>query len=291
MDKYFNPKILVFLPILTIMVFFLNCKKDKITSNNIIEADIRVMLENQIEHSGIMVKILEIDKFYITDSTGRVLFDSIPDGNYTLQVKYPYFITDMANIIIEDGKIKLTVNIELKQKMQFWIEPAETTISMSNLGNPDVFSISGFRQYRVNITKLPVSVRSMFDPVDLWAFLPQGFEWPVYPNADSIPDPCYASYGWLGSNDAFHDIDIIFQPGDTTYAPVPHADPFLKKCFFADYYLFFSSVTDEDNYPEYFDPVYIRNKSTPNQKLYDSMNRSLLKKLELFRPAIVHIKN
>jgi hypothetical protein len=273
------------------MVFFLNCKKDEITNHNIVKEYVRVTLENQIEHSGIMVKILELDKFFITDSTGLVLFDSIPDGNYILQAKYPYFTMDHANVLFEEGKIQSTVNIELKQQMQFWIEPAETTISMSNLGNPDIFLISGFRQYRVNITNLPVIVKARFDPVDLWAFLPQGFEWPIYPNADSIPDPCYASYGWLGSNDAFHDIYITFQPGDTTYAPVPRVDPILSKCFYINDYLFFSAVTDAYNYPEYFDPIYIRNKSTPDQKLYDKMNRSLLKKLELFRPAIVHITN
>ncbi len=179
-----------------------------------------IRLQNQTDHSGVMVQLLELDQFVITDSTGEFTFDRLPDGIYTLQAKYPYFRTDQITVQVENGNIQTPVGLELKQQLQFWIKPVETTISMSNRGNPDFFSLYGFRQYRVNITNIPVNVSNLFEPIDLQAFVPQGFDLPYVPNVDSIPDLCYLFYGWLGSTDLSLIIMLTFQPGDTSVAQV-----------------------------------------------------------------------
>lgn len=247
-----------------------------------------VTLQNQSEHSGIMVKLVELDTFVITDSSGSFEFPKLRDGNYTLMAKYPYFSTKLLNIIVVDSTVQTRVNIELKQQFQFWIEPAETTISKSNMNNPNFFLVSGLEQYRVNISHSALNVRSELDPLNYCAFYPEGFNWPFIPNPDSLPDFCFINYGWIGSNDAYHDINLSFQADDTSWVPIPQ-DILLKNCFYQGSYKFLSSVTDTYHYPEYFNPAYVRNQSNPNQGLYDQMNRSLFKKLHLFRPATINI--
>jgi hypothetical protein len=249
-----------------------------------------VTLQNQSEHSGIMVKLVELDTFVITDSSGNFEFPKLRDGNYTLMAKYPYFSTKLLNIIVVDSTVQTKVQIELKQQFQFWIEPSETTMSKSNMNNSNFFLISGLKQYRVNITDSALNVRSELDPLNYYAFYPEGFNWPFIPNPDSLPDFCFINYGWIGSNDAFHDINLSFQPDDTSWVPIPQGI-LSKNCFYQGSYKFFSSVTDTYHYPEYFNPAYVRNQKNPNQELYDQMNRSLYKKLQLFRPAMLDIIN
>jgi len=47
----------------------------------------RARLQNEIEHSGIFVRLLELDTTIatMTDSLGYFMFDSLPDGNWTLR--------------------------------------------------------------------------------------------------------------------------------------------------------------------------------------------------------------
>lgn len=274
--------------------FLLFCERD--FSGRIIQNQKKgnrhiVTLQNQNEHSGIMLRIVELDTFVLTDSCGHFEFPKLPDGNYTFEARYPYFDSKQMNILITENMIQSEVQIELKQLFQFWIEPAEISISKSNIGDPDFFSVAGLRQYRVNITESTLTVRSGLDPLDYWAFYPEGFDWPYIPNPDSLQDFCYANYGWMGRNDLFHDIDLIFQPNDTTWVSVPQPSIMLKDCFYQGAYKFYSSVTDTYNYPEYFHPAFVRNLRSPNHGLYDQMNRSLFKKTQLFRPAKLNITN
>jgi len=250
----------------------------------------RVKLENQLEHSGIMVKIVELDTFVITDSTGLFIFDNLPDGNYTLLARYPYFAPVQQNILIQDGVFQTPVNLQLKQQLQFWIEPAETTIVRQSQTNPHVFLFPGLRQYRVNVSDEPVTVNTFLEPNDFWALVPQDFDWPYVSNPDSLPDYCYGLYGWLGGTDIEGGRETTFQLGDTSFVIVPRLGDFLlKDCVKPGAYLFYSSISDLGHYLEYFDPAYVRYKGNPNQRLCDEMNRSLLKKRELFRPATIYI--
>ena len=116
-----------------------------------------VRLENQLEHSGIMVQIVELDTLVVTDSTGAFNFENLPDGNYTLDARYPYFASGRDSVVVKNGEIEGPVHLELEQQLQFWIEPAETTLSQSNTYPEDrnTFILSGLRQYRVNILMNP----------------------------------------------------------------------------------------------------------------------------------------
>ena len=249
-----------------------------------------VHLQNQIEHSGIMVRLIELDKFVITDSNGHFEFNTLPDGNYTIEAKYPYFSPEKKTIQVQYGKVQTEVSLELKQQLQFWIQPPETTVSMGNLGSPYAFSLSGFRQYRVNLTDVPVTVGTYVEPQEFLVLVPQGFEWPYIANPDSLPDYCYREYGWMGGNDLIIDAMHTFQPEDTTsFRIVNNTIVEHKECFRAGDYFIYSAVSDLGHYPQYFDPVYVL--YTPNQPLYYEMNRSVTKKRNLFRPAIIHLTN
>jgi hypothetical protein len=251
----------------------------------------RVTLQNQTEHSGIMVKLVELDTFTVTDSTGHFQFNKLPDGSYTLEAKYPYFSTEQLNITISDSLIQSEVQIQLRQQLQFWIEPAETTISRSNLGDPYYFSFSRLKLYMLNITSEPVEVGTGLEPIYLWALAPQGFDWPFVQNIDSIPDLCYLLYGWLGAEQAFIWFSFTFQPGDTLVTFVPRPGNTVRKdCVIPGEYLFFTSISDLSHYPEFFHPVYVRGSIGAGKDfIFDKMNRSLLKKRALFNPVNIHI--
>lgn len=140
----------------------------------------------------------------------------------------------------------------------------------------------------MNITNEPVTVRTWLDPINLWAIVPLDNEWPYVPNPDSLPF-CYYHYTWFGGNDAIiDDYRTTIQPYDTLIAPV--GTEAVNKCFQEATYLFLSAISDLSNYPEYFDPAYVYGYLGGDKKaLYEKMNRSLLKKLELFQPAVVNI--
>lgn len=270
----------------TFFIVFLSCEGNFAPLNI---GGMAVRLQNQNEHSGIMVRVVELDTFVITNPIGNFELKELPDGDYTLEAKYPYFASAEQKVSVINGKITTKIQIELNQQLQFWIEPAETTISINNLSDSVYFSITGFRQYRVNITEDPVIVGTYLEPLNLWALIPQGFDWPYIPNIDSISDLCYLRYGWLGGTDAIIDVFFTFLPGDKSYTPTIGSPNILKECFQTGNYLFFSCVSDLGHFPEYFDPSCIRNLDTPNQEIYDEMNRSLIKKVGLFRPAILHV--
>jgi len=116
------------------------------------EDSILVQLQNQADHSGIIIRLIELNTYTTTDSLGHFEFKSIPDGNYTLQAKYPYFSTEQIGVSIEEGKIKVPINIVLKQKVKFWVEPAETIFSRTNLNNPMGFAFIGMRVFYKNIS-------------------------------------------------------------------------------------------------------------------------------------------
>jgi hypothetical protein len=252
-----------------------------------------IKLENQTDHSGIWVSLIGTNEFAVTDSLGRVRFRPETSGYFTLRARYPYFQTEERTVSVERGEIQTPIHIVLEQQLQFWIEPPETTISRSNLNDTNFFSFSGMRLYVVNVSDSPVTLRINLDPEFLWALIPQGFTWPYVTNVDSIVDLCYLLYGWLGATDAIVDFEHTFQPGRLLSVPVPRSTaPLRKDCVTEGSYLFYSCVSDVYNYPEYFDPVYVRGYiGGEYREVYDRMNRSLIRKSQLFRPAIVHITN
>lgn len=276
---------LVFIIIFSLWVF--QC--DSIMNSR--EDSMLVQLQNQADHSGIIVHLTELNTFTITDSLGQFEFKNVPDGNYTLQAKYPYFSTEQIGVNIEGGKIETPINIVLKQQLKFWVEPDETTFSRNNLDNPRVFAIEGIRVFYKNISEKTILMGTAFDPLFPWALVPQGFNWPFIENPDGRPEYCYEIYGWLGSTDAIVDFRITIQPGETRFALVG-SNTLEKDCVKEGTYLFYSLINDMINYPEYFEPAYFWTDTLPHPQPYNQLNKTLIKKnLELLRPAIIHITN
>lgn len=253
-----------------------------------------IILENQSEHSGILVQLVELDSVVFTDSIGYFNFGQIPDGSWTLKAKYPYFTSAEESVIVEDNAIQDTIDILMRQKLQFWIEPAETTISMDQ-SDSSVFTFT-LQGYLVNITDERVTVRGVLDPRTFFAISPQGIQWPFVPNRDNRTEFCYEHYEWFGATDAIDLFDFNFNPGDTISfrARLPEGW-FLKSCFNPGIYLVFSAPSDHWNYQEYFDPAYFWDREKdpfPPPWAWEKskqLNKTLLLKRELFQPATINL--
>ena len=48
-------------------------------------------LQNQIEHSGIAIEIIELDTFIITGETGHYDLGFFKEGEYSLNFVFPYY--------------------------------------------------------------------------------------------------------------------------------------------------------------------------------------------------------
>lgn len=251
-----------------------------------------VRLENQTDHSGIMIRLVELNKFVITDSLGHFDFDTLAPGNYTLRARYPYFKSEQRTVLVEEGKIKMPINIVLKQQLQFWIEPAETTISRSNLNDPNFFSFSGMRLHIVNISGERVNVGTYLDPLYPWGIVPQRFDWPFVQNPDNRTEYCYERYGWLGSTDLIVNFRFWIQHGETLLVIVPQPLTRIRRdCVKEGTYLFYSLLNNNGHYPEYFEPDYFWVDTLPHPQPYNQLTKTFFKKRQLFHPVIIHITN
>lgn len=276
---------------LIISFLLVGCEK-VIDPEKYLQTELSVRLQYQTDHSGVMIKFIEADYFVLTDSTGRFELSNLSDGTFNVEIKYPYFEKKYAEVEVIEGEIysNISLNLELKQLIQFWIEPAETTLSMNNSGNPDFFSMNVFKQYKVNISDNSIIVGTYLEPINLWAIVPLDNEWPYIPNPDSLQF-CYDNYNWFGGTDAIINYLISINPNDTLNTIVGPTYVSIE-CFEEGTYFFFSAVSDLGHYPEYFDPAFAYGYlGEGRNQLYKEMNRSILKKIELLKPAVVHLIN
>lgn len=79
----------------TILIFllFISISCDNSTEpeeeNN--KAENYIHLQNQTDHSGVLITLIENNVVTITDSLGLFIFPKVDDGEYILQAKYPFF--------------------------------------------------------------------------------------------------------------------------------------------------------------------------------------------------------
>ncbi len=238
----------------------------------------RVTLENQSEHSGIMVELLELDTFAVTDSTGKFILQNIPDGEYTMRAGYPYFSFAETKVLVQNGIIQTPVNMELKQLLQFWVEPSETTLSALDLSTLTAYL------FVKNITDTIVTIGGYSSPEIFVAFEPQGFDWPL----DSVPNLCERRHGTFVNGDLTVAPGYSFLPSVTKSFQRQIPMDWGDSCFQRGTYLLFLGYTDLSRFPRYFDSGrYLWNDSDPRQPVYEQMNKSLYKKQKLFRPATI----
>jgi len=274
-----------FLLMLVTVVLLTGCQEEATKPNETPRMFVR--LENQTEHSGIMVKILELNIWTITDSQGYFQFDTLQNGNYTFQARYPYFKTEKFSIMVNNGEIQPFINLHLKQLLQFWIEPAETTIFIYNDSCSNVL-LNGFKQFRTNNSDVAIKLSNSSSPIESWAIVsPKEKELNIFSLDSTIHECIY--HKRLITGDLAMPMSYTLFPSDTTSVRMfDFSIP--KKCFCEENYEIYSSITDESNFPEYFRGYLLFDKSNPSQKLFDKMNRSLLLKQKLFRPCKVIIK-
>ncbi len=96
-----------------------------------------VTLENQTEHSGIAVEILEADTFVLADSSGNYNLSFLSDNDYTLNCVFPYYKNCRQEINISDGKV--ATRIEDMMLEQILVCEALTEDSIVSLGDSILF--------------------------------------------------------------------------------------------------------------------------------------------------------
>ena len=104
------------------------------TATDEVEPHFSFRLQNQSEHSGILIRFADFDSTLITDPAGHVPAISIPDGEYLVNVTYPYFETVQRKLEFVDGRLRTDSYLELKQLLQFWVEPTEALIDLDRPG-------------------------------------------------------------------------------------------------------------------------------------------------------------
>ena len=240
-----------------------------------IDSTYLVRLQNEVEHSGIMITIKELDVFTLTDPYGQFLFfEALPDGNYTLEAQYPYYEIVEIPVTVENQQLKDSLVLELKQLLQFEVIPSDTTLNFSSFTNDFPLLM------KVRVSNL---TGQAFD----WG-TPQG---PSYLNAlrpsvgnytDHPSIYCHYNNGILTHLPTF---DAHFgQIGPFQQFEVSVGKEFFLSCFLPGEYFFYSCVTVVAYYPKYFAHEY----TVYGQDLrYKKMNLSLYLKKRLFKPARV----
>ena len=247
-----------------------------------------VELENQDEHSGVIVWNSELDTFAITDETGLFDFGNVADGSYELRVRYPYFEEKVIKFKVEDGKTTTNKPVRLKQVLRFWIEPAETTISINqDSTNEYILDMRGFVE---NLTEDTVRIGGTLGPRKLFSLYPTKSSWPLtYDDVDNRIESCYEHYGWHGANIFFDLFVFPIVPGITGSSILRTPNGFILQCLDIGAYYAFWSLSDQRHFKEYFEADYFWDDDHATVELYNYLNRTLQKKKNLLRPSVVHI--
>ena len=252
----------------------------------------RIRLQNEIEHSGIFIFLTQRDTTYpsdivymiMTDSLGYFEFDSLPDGDWKLVAIYAYYNGGVLPLSIFNNNFTRSINFELQQFFQFWSEPADTTVSIQ-----EYFCISP-RVYIVNLFSFTLTAESKEDCGPLnWGWI-RTTGWP----SDSCFEKMWCFYnGFCAAH-----FEMPFPPGDTFHFtnlnPLCREDIDSSGCFEGDptgAYLIFSGLSDASYYPWFLDREHVLEGGYYYKPLYKYLNRSLSKKMNLFRPTIVNIIN
>jgi hypothetical protein len=222
----------------------------------------RVTLENQSDHSGVLVTILGLDTTAVTDSGGYFSFSDIPDGEWSLEAVYPYFESDTTVAEMTGGVLQSPVDMELRQLLQFSIEPSDTTISMSESAWDDYHFKMEFWGHLENLSGHSVRVVGTRIPFRLLAIRPVGF---------TASDFCDERYGWLSPVNTYDFFDLTFAPSEKRLFGLGLGYRFWTTCFEPGTYEVYWSLLDNGHYKEHFEP-------------YSELNRTLLAKRELLSP-------
>jgi hypothetical protein len=248
--------------LLVLVLAALGCGEDTSSVRPELGLHGQAVLANQSDHSGVLVKVVGLDSAAVTDAEGFFSISDIPDGHWSLVASYPYFESDTTVAEVVGGVVQSPVEMTLRQLLQFSIEPAETTISMSESGWDEYHFRMEFLGHVENVSEHPVRIIATLEPLRLLAIRPAG---------PSVTDYCDKKYGWLSPMDLTFATAYTFAPGEEWSPGLGLGYRFWTTCFEPGTYEVYWSILDNGHHREHFIP-------------YSELNRTLLAKRELLRP-------
>ncbi len=217
-------------------------------------------LENQSDHSGILLRLSELDSTTVTDSAGSFSFSQVPPGAWQLVAFYPYFESCSLMVRVPEDSLLPAGSLLLEQQLQFWTELPSDTISISeDLLEWNTLPLTGYVE---NVTTRMVGVGCYHGPPKLVA---------VRPAEGSATEECDILYGRLVCMDT-HDIHwYSFEPGRVYRCDI--LTPLSQSCFFpSSRYEVYWAISDQAHYSRWL-------------QSFGEHNLSLYRKKELFRPS------
>ncbi len=291
MKKIINLPFSRFLVTVSFVLFlflFWSCKRafspDEKGANDKPEADKNyIHLQNQSDHSGVLIKLLDTDVMAVTDSLGYFVLPKVADGEYTLQAKYPFFKIVEQKVEIAGSMLETKVQLELEQQLQFWVEPAETTFSISEKTN-----FWKYKAYATNVSNNVYEGRSRSGTSE-WGIVPENINWNLGVNGNINSKRCFQDFASIGLIDIPEGKYMYLQPGDTTYRRKKDICLLGFECTPPGRtYLLFYVFVDQMHFDEYFQHRFFVDGKTDNSQIYNPLTKSFFKKCEMFRPAIIH---
>ena len=265
--------------ILCLSIFVLwGCEKPTSPDEKVLNTENYIHLQNQTDHSGVLIKILETDAMAITDSLGFFILPKVVNGEYTLQAKYPFFKIFKQRVIVADSVLQTEIKFELEQQLQFWVEPAETTLTMV-----DKTRFWEFRGYVKNISDSIVS-GTTYTVQENWGLIPE--------NINGYFENCYSEHNKIGLTDLLGIGGFSISPGYTGIYRYKDVWQLGFECTPSGRnYLMFFILIDQVYFDEFFQWKFFVDGKTDNSQTLNPLTISLFKKRELFQPAIIHFTN
>jgi len=241
-----------------------------------------IHLQNQTDHSGVLIKLIEADAIAVTDSFGFFILPKVANGEYTLQARYPFFEIVEQKVKIADSMLVTKIQLELEQQIQFWVEPAETTLSVA-----DKTRFWEFMGYVKNISDTIISGTTFTLPEN-WGLVPENLDW-NFANKNIDSKRCYDEFTNIGLTDLLGIGGFSIQPGDTKSSRYKDVWQLGYECTPAGRtYLLFFILVDQVHFDEFFQESFYVDGKTDSSQIYNPLKKSFFKKRELFRPAIIH---
>ncbi len=112
--------------VVTIVVVFMGCERTY--------PEGYVTLQNQIEHSGIAIEIIELDTFILTGETGHYDLGFLKEGAYHLNFVFPYYKNEKQKIRITHGMLDVPIpDIELQQILYHTIYADDSVLRVGDI--------------------------------------------------------------------------------------------------------------------------------------------------------------
>jgi hypothetical protein len=242
-----------------------------------------IHLQNQTDHSGVLIKLIEADAIAVTDSSGFFILPKVVNGEYTFQARYPFFEIVEQKVKIADSMLVTKIQLELEQQIQFWVEPAETTLSVA-----DKTRFWEFMGYVKNISQ-NIYEAGPRSGLSEWGIVPETINWNFGGNNNINSKRCFQDFTYIGPTDIPEKVKIYLQPGETKSSRYIDVWQLGYECTPPGRtYLLFFILVDQVHFDEFFQGRFFVDANTDNSQSINPLWKSLFKKRELFRPAIIH---